>query len=254
MDQSRAADHRRTAVTCFFSFGGAKAKSGVPGNYDEVHSQAIAAVESGLQGGLRRLEVDFPPLGALNKMGDGSAKGRQLMLTNNCIFIVKLVSALSRSRKVLVLTCEPGQINELRKLIPTSGTSKIELASLPNGVKLNAENFTQKGVVIVFSPADSDQWRTASKIGSLVPTIVVNGLFNNGYADFTPTYYFKPISGWGYLIKKHPENWIVYSSSGAKIACDVDMISSGDMSRPNLGKVSTRLQSEWGKLEALKRQ
>eukprot|EP00611_Tribonema_gayanum_P003250 TRINITY_DN12526_c0_g1_i1.p1 TRINITY_DN12526_c0_g1~~TRINITY_DN12526_c0_g1_i1.p1 ORF type:complete len:189 (+),score=53.80 TRINITY_DN12526_c0_g1_i1:514-1080(+) len=186
-------------------------------------------------------------------MGDGSAKNRKLTLESNSAFVTKLVASLSKSvkGKVWVMCCEPGT----RQYLATSiKGGKAELIDMPSTAK-NFPPAAAGDVHVIVTPGDISQWRLARDMGKVAPVVVCNGLFANGYEAFTPVYYFKPISGWGFLLKSYPADWTVFLAGTEEVLpCQVDMMGAGELLRPNLGKVSSLLQSEWGKREAAKRQ
>lgn len=47
--------------------------------------------------------------------------------------------------------------------------------------------------------------------------VIVNGVFVNGYMPFEPVYYFKPISGWGSVVRQYPGPFTTYLSPSNKV-------------------------------------
>lgn len=58
--------------------------------------------------------------------------------------------------------------------------------------------------------ADIGQWRAAKLMSQTSTVVVVNGVFVNGFIPFEPVYFFKPISGWGSLVRQYPGNFVAY--------------------------------------------
>lgn len=50
--------------------------------------------------------------------------------------------------------------------------------------------------------------------------VIVNGVFCNGLLPFEPVYYFKPISGWGSVVRQYPGPFAAYlAGSNAEVRC-----------------------------------
>ena len=49
------------------------------------------------------------------------------------------------------------------------------------------------------------------------PVVIVNGVFVNGYMPFEPVYYFKPISGWGSVVRQYPGPFTAYLANSNKV-------------------------------------
>ncbi|CAM9498462.1 unnamed protein product [Chrysoparadoxa australica] len=217
---------------------------GPPKDFKAIHSQAIGAVQAGLSKGLDRLEVEFPPLASLNKMGDGSAKNRGLMLKSNCDFVKKLAGSLALTRKVWLIACDASGLQELQRLSVTALPGRIEVSSLRDA------DVCRGDVAVVLAPADVEQWKQAKRLSTEAgaKVVICNGLFNAGYSTFETAYYFKPISSWGYLLRQYPQDWTAYvAGSNAVASCKVEVLQQGSIKRPNLAKVAMLLQSEYNK-------
>ncbi|CAM9698182.1 unnamed protein product [Discosporangium mesarthrocarpum] len=221
---------RRETVRCFLGGG---PKKGAPKNYDEISVQAIAAVQAGLRSGVQAMEVEFPPLGSLNKINDGSAKNRDLAQANTVAFTKKLIGGMGWGKKVWVVCCQPGVKSALTK----SGAADVR--------ELSSKNLPQakKGdVQVVVTPADQGQWRIAAEMSKTATVVIVNGVFMNGFIPFEPVYYFKPISGWGSLVRQYPSPFTAYlAGTNEVVPCSPDLLRAGDVRRPNLANVSAAL-------------
>lgn len=47
--------------------------------------------------------------------------------------------------------------------------------------------------------------------------VIVNGVFVNGYVPFEPVYFFKPISGWGSVVRQYPSDFTAYLADSNKV-------------------------------------
>lgn len=47
--------------------------------------------------------------------------------------------------------------------------------------------------------------------------VIVNGVFVNGFMPFEPVYYFKPISGWGSVVRQYPGPFTAYLAGSNKV-------------------------------------
>lgn len=47
--------------------------------------------------------------------------------------------------------------------------------------------------------------------------VIVNGVFANGLMPFEPVFYFKPISGWGSVVRQYPGPFTAYLTGSNKV-------------------------------------
>ncbi|CAN0184305.1 unnamed protein product [Pylaiella littoralis] len=238
----RQHQRQRETVRCFFGLSGG-AKKGPPANYDAIASQAIAAVQAGLKSGERAMEVEFPPLASLNKINDGSAKNRRLARDNTLAFAKKLVGAVGRGKKVYVVCCQPGAVDDFGK--GAGGAADVRA--------LNAKNLppAKSGdVIVVVTPADQSQWKLARTMAETATVVIVNGVFVNGYMPFEPVYYFKPISGWGSVVRQYPGPFTTYLSPSNKVVpCKAGLVKQGEIRRPDLRSAANALSAAFRQQE-----
>ncbi|CAM9309029.1 unnamed protein product [Scytosiphon promiscuus] len=239
IEHASSRDPRRGTVRCFFGLGGGGVKKGPPANYEAIASQAIAAVQAGLKGGERAMEVEFPPLASLNKINDGSAKNRQLARDNTLAFAKKLVGAIGKgSKKVYLVCCQPGAMNALGKgsIGGAADVRNLEAKNLPPA--------TSADVVVLVTPADQSQWKLARTMAETATVIIVNGVFVNGYVPFEPVYFFKPISGWGSVVRQYPSDFTAYLADSNKVVpCKTGLMKQGDIRRPDLRSAANALSA-----------
>ena len=53
--------------------------------------------------------------------------------------------------------------------------------------------------------------------------VIVNGVFVNGYMPFEPVYYFKPISGWGSVVRQYPGKFTAYLTGSNKVVRPISL-------------------------------
>lgn len=73
------------------------------------------------------------------------------------------------------------------------------------------------GFFFFFCQADQSQWKLAKTMAETAPVVIVNGVFVNGYMPFEPVYYFKPISGWGSVVRQYPGPFTAYLANSNKV-------------------------------------
>lgn len=47
--------------------------------------------------------------------------------------------------------------------------------------------------------------------------VIINGVFVNGFVPFEPVYFFKPISGWGSVVRQYPGPFTAYLANSNKM-------------------------------------
>jgi len=167
---------------------------GVPSSYDAIHQQAIDSVVAGLQAGLRRMEVEFPPIAQVNKLSDGSKSSEALVRRANVGFLAKVVEAMSRSASTVWVLCGDGltkQEVDKARLPPNARTQLIKDGAPP---------CSPGDVILVHPPSDSKQWSAASAMASSAPVVVINGYANNGHRDFEMAYYRTSMPPWIFFL------------------------------------------------------
>mmetsp|Transcript_26167 Transcript_26167/g.72177 ORF Transcript_26167/g.72177 Transcript_26167/m.72177 type:complete len:296 (+) Transcript_26167:45-932(+) len=211
-------------------FGGGAAK--IPSSPSERDNQAIAAVKSAINKpktpSFPLVECEFPPLAALNKLGDGSMRSSNEIDQANLSFCTKLVKSISplplMGPKVWVLL-SGGASNAFQakaeKSLKRTGASLASLrgsAGLPNGIG--------KGDIVIFlTPSGRGDYNTAKTLAesrAAKSIILVNGLAKDqgSVSNFaTMAYYLKPLTYnsqvAGYLVRSWPGDWTCLDAAGA---------------------------------------
>jgi len=192
---------------------------GIPKSNSERDQQAIKAVERAIQRpktpNYPLIECEFPPLQALNKLGDGSSGSARAVDDANIDFSVKLANGLSgwvpfNTRSVCLLTSSSSS-NEMVTKIRKKGKS-CQHHSLRNGVPESPAD-----VNIVVAPSSRQDYISASQMaesGSVV--ILVNAFAKDPKSvseKATFAYHQKPLTYnsqvVGYLMRSYPGDWQV---------------------------------------------
>ncbi|CAN0386648.1 unnamed protein product, partial [Hapterophycus canaliculatus] len=68
--------------------------------------------------------------------------------------------------------------------------------------------------------------------------------FVNGYVPFEPVYFFKPISGWGSVVRQYPSDFTAYLADSNKVVpCKAGLMKQGDIRRPDLRNAANALSA-----------
>lgn len=164
--------------TCHGFFGGSASVPKVPSSPKDRDNQAIAAVKAALASpktaGLPLIECEFPPLQALNKLGDGSLRSANEVDQANLAFCTKLIRSLSplpfAGPKTWLLMSSAASNNFLQKAKSTVGGGNVY--SLRDGLPPIEPN----NVCILLSPSGRNDYQAAQSLASAgTPVVIVNG-------------------------------------------------------------------------------
>ena len=186
-----------------------QARPRVPQNYDEIHEQSFLGIEAGLRQGLRRMEVEFPPIPQVNRLSDGSASSQAMVRRANVAYAAKAAARLAppAPARLHLLCGDRATLDELlRAALPKTAAVGLLRDFSPAAAGPG-------DAALVVTPADAQQWAAAARVGDAAPVAVLNGVFNNGWPGFESAYYLRPMtfnSGvCGYLLRQFPAAWTV---------------------------------------------
>ena len=149
----------------------------IPSSLKDRDNPAIGAVKAAIASpktaGLPLIECEFPPLQALNKLGDGSLRSANEVDKANLDFCTKLVRSISplpfAGPKTWLLISGAASNNFFQKAKSTAG---IAVHSLRDGLPAVEAN----NVCVLFSPSNSNDYEAAKSLASKgTPVVVVNG-------------------------------------------------------------------------------
>jgi hypothetical protein len=161
------------------------------------------------------IEVEFPPLEKLNKLGDGSLRSAMEVDDANLAFASKLISSLAplpfMGPKTWLLASSAAPSSFMRNAKKSAGSA--ELFSLRDGLPEVAAG----DVCILLSPSSRSDYDVAQKIASegvAKAVVVVNGFAKDERsisARATMAYFLKPLTYnsqvVGYLTRAYPGRW-----------------------------------------------
>lgn len=204
-------------LTALASNGKGSQSSNIPKSPAERDQQAIQAVQVAIKNpktpSLPLIECEFPPLAALNKLGDGSLRSANLVDDANLAFGAKLVKALSPilfGPKVWFFTSSTSSINFMDKARKTIQGAQA-IASLRDGIP---EGIGKGDICVVMAPSVRQDYAMARDLATRNPVVLVNGMAKDQKSvggDATMAYFLKPLTYnsqvVGYLVRNYPRDW-----------------------------------------------
>lgn len=191
------------------------ANTKAPQSLSNRDNQAIQACRSALASprvpSCRLIECEFPPLGSLNKLGDGSLQSAQQVDRANLEFCLKLVKSLTPllpGPKVWLVTSSAAS--------PTlrDGAEK-KLPGRTHYLRQGLPPVKGKDICVLCSPSSSSDYSYAQQlVDNGVAVVLVNGLAKTPKSideRATMAYFLKPLTYnsmvAGYLVRAYPRPW-----------------------------------------------
>ena len=202
----------------------------IPTTLAEQNSLAITGIKAAIDRPksveFRFIECEFPPLSALNKLGDGSLRSSQEVDAANILFSQKLIQNLSPipllGPKIWFLTSVAASasfINRARKIGAT-------LHSLRDGLP----KVSTSDICILVSPSSPRDYEAARLLAKRCKAmIVVNGFAKDTKSiptGATMAYYLKPLTYnsqvVGFLTRVYPYPWTTIDSVTKRVLASFD--------------------------------
>ena len=209
--------------------------SSIPSSTDNRDKQAIdstkKAIDKPRNSNFPLIELEFPPLQSLNKLGDGSLRSTIEVDDANLKFVSKLLKSLSldvinpfkSSIQKVTLVISSSSTNSFRTKAQKIATKGIDV--IDSSAVVQEEN---TGMVYIFiSPSSRGDYMMAQQLATnnanicKSSVVIVNGFAkgpNSISGLATMSYYLKPLTYnsqiAGYLIRSYPSLWTVLDSSG----------------------------------------
>ena len=199
-------------LTMIFGGGGSTA---IPKTTAERDRQAIAAVQAAVSKpktpGYKLIECEFPPLAALNKLGDGSLQSAQAVDAANLAFAISVARSLSvpligPTATLLTSTAASS------RLVQNAKKAYASVHTLSKGLP---DLVTKSSIFVLVAPSSPRDYQTADDLAQEGATVVlVNGFAKTPKSvggQATMAYYLKPltynsqIAGW--LLRTWPRPW-----------------------------------------------
>jgi len=213
--------------------GGTTAK--IPSTTDVRDKAAIEsckkAIERPRTADCPLIELEFPALVALNKLGDGSLRSTMEAEEANLAFAGKLAKGISPSffgsSSKVSIALSSSATNSFRskaeKAAKKSGAAVLSLSSSPSSQSSLADDVGNDGICIFVSPASRGDYTAAqqlAKSGSAKAVVIVNAFAKDPRSvpgEATMAYFYKPLTYnsqvAGYLIRSYPSVWTVLDAT-----------------------------------------
>mmetsp|Transcript_21363 Transcript_21363/g.50585 ORF Transcript_21363/g.50585 Transcript_21363/m.50585 type:complete len:301 (+) Transcript_21363:51-953(+) len=221
-----------------FNFGGGGGGGGtasIPASTDARDKAAIEsckkAIDRPRNTNCPLIELEFPVLAALNKLGDGSLRSAMEAEDANLAFVGKLARGISSPFNLLgasssvsiVLSSSASNSFRAKAEKVAKGSSRVVSASSPT----LAEDVGNGGTCIFVSPASRSDYTAAQQLarsGSVRAVVVVNAFAKDPRSvpgDATMAYFLKPLTYnsqiAGYLIRSYPSDWSVLDATSKAV-------------------------------------
>ncbi|CAJ1909458.1 unnamed protein product [Cylindrotheca closterium] len=214
----RLQPRRYDTSVSLFGGGGGVSKLPSPNGRDKQAIDSIkAAISKPRNPSFPLVECEFPPLEALNKLGDGSQRSADQVDSANFAFAAKLVKSLSGipflgPNVYLFLSAASSSrtISKAKSII--KGATYV--GSLKDRIP---DTFKTGDVVVVVAPCIGPDYSIASQLakdGIASGVVIINGLAKSAKSvsgSATMAYYLKPLTYnsqvVGYLCRNYPNDW-----------------------------------------------
>ena len=221
-----------------FDFGGFGGSSGsaatIPSTTNARDKIAIEsckkAIENPRSSNLPLIELEFPALAALNKLGDGSLRSAMEAEDANLAFAGRLASGISPSfnpfSMAVSIALSSSSTNSFRakteKAAKKAGASVVSASSPSLADEVGAD-----GVCIFLTPASRGDFTAAqnlAKSGAVKAVVLVNAFAKDPRSvpeGATMGYFLKPLTYnsqvAGYLIRSYPSAWTVLDATSKAV-------------------------------------
>jgi len=177
------------------------------------------------------IELEFPALAALNKLGDGSLRSTVEAEEANLAFVSKLIGGIAPSFNPfagakVTLALSASSTNNFR--------SKAETIAKKTGATLvsaSSPSLTQEvgsdGICVFVTPSSRNDYMAAqnlAKSGAVKAVVLVNAFAKDPRSvpgGATMAYFLKPLTYnsqiAGYLIRSYPSSWTVLDATTKKV-------------------------------------
>uniref|UniRef100_A0A7S2A2Q8 DUF1995 domain-containing protein n=1 Tax=Trieres chinensis TaxID=1514140 RepID=A0A7S2A2Q8_TRICV len=202
-------------------FGSGSSAPKIPASTTERDNQAINSVKAAIaspKSSLPLIECEFPPLQALNKLGDGSLRSAIEAEKANLAFATKLIQSISPipfiGPNTWLLTSESSS-NAFFTAAKKAKAGSTNVHPLKQGLP----NVGKGDICIFVTPSSRSDYMAAQKIASsgvAGAVVIINGFAKDQKsvpAEATMGYFLKPLTYnsqvVGYLTRCYPSKWAV---------------------------------------------
>lgn len=206
----------------------------IPKSNTDRDNQAFRAVKSAIKSPKVKdfplIECEFPPLAALNKLGDGSLRSAREAEKANIAFATGLIKALSSPFSPLKTWIVTGTAASQSL---ENGVSSIKAASYVHSLRNGLPDTKGKNdICVLITPSTGEDYLAASKMareGQCGGVIILNGFAKDTKSissKATMAYYLKPLTYnsqvVGYLVRGYPGKWATIDAFDKKVLEMVD--------------------------------
>ncbi|KAL7461001.1 hypothetical protein ACHAXS_001439 [Conticribra weissflogii] len=221
-------DIQSTQTLFLFNFGNTKTrgKANIPASTSDRDVQAISAIKSAIQKPrnpkLPLIECEFPALGALNKLGDGSLRSALEAEDANVTFLKKVVGGVASvpfmGPKVTIVLSSAASNSLMKKVQSVKGANLVSLR--------DRTPTARRGEVCVFlTPSSQKDYQTARTLAKEgCPTVILNGFAKDRQSipeSATMAYFLKPLTYnsqvAGFLVRSYPSLWTVLDAQTKQV-------------------------------------
>jgi hypothetical protein len=203
-------------------------------NFDNRNNLAFDAIKAAIAMPKNKdfplIEVEFPPLEALNKLGDGSLRSAIEVDNANLLFASKLLSSIAplpfMGPKTWLLASSAASTSFLKSAKKSVGSA--QLFSLRDGLP----EVVTGDVCILLSPSSRSDYQAAQSIASAgiaKAVVVLNGFAKDDRsipAGATMAYFLKPLTYnsqvVGYLTRVYPGKWLTIDALTKEVLSSQD--------------------------------
>lgn len=217
-----------TLSMALFDFGSSKGSAvKIPTSTKDRDNQAICGIKAAIKscGEIALIECEFPPLEALNKLGDGSLRSAIEAEEANIAFVSKLIKDLAPfpfGPNACVLTSSAASKSFYSKVLSKIKGAKVY--SLREGIP---SVLGKKDVCVMISPSSRNDFNIAQDLavsGQVSAVVIVNAFAKDQKSvpdTATMGYYLKPLTYnsqvAGYLIRSYPSDWTVLDAVSKEV-------------------------------------
>mmetsp|Transcript_26738 Transcript_26738/g.37692 ORF Transcript_26738/g.37692 Transcript_26738/m.37692 type:complete len:279 (+) Transcript_26738:140-976(+) len=193
------------------------------GNQQQAIDGIKAAISSPRNPSFPLLECEFPPLQALNKLGDGSLRSAIEVEKANLSFCNKLINSIAPLPFLGPKTClmvssssSASSISKAKSIV--KGTTVYPLAE-------GIPDVDQGDVCVFVSPSSQNDYMVANKLASQgITTVIVNAFAKDRKSvseKATMAYFQKPLTYnsavVGYLLRQYPGKWATIDATSKEV-------------------------------------
>ena len=156
-------------------FGG-NAGVGIPKSSAMRDTQAIESVKAAIKAQKSFLEIEFPALEQLNKLGDGSLRSAKEAEQANLAFLSKLVKGIKplpfMGPNICLVTSSAASKSFQTAANTLAGGLGITACSLRDGIPAQS---TSKDIILFLNPSSSADYTAAANASKTAISVIING-------------------------------------------------------------------------------